>query len=236
MAVDIVIPFRNSPLTGNLELKYTLRGIEKHLSGVRYVHLIGDFPIYLNNVIGWPHTENNWYQYLTRNIYEKLLTACCNSAISDPFLYFNDDHFLLQNFEAEYFPFYHQGKTFDLGTGNYKVTIANTLARYPHANNYDIHAPILIFKEAFINSMSVLNWKIDFGYCIKTCYCAYKHARVLCNVMEYYPDHKLSHAPTEKDFREIEQRKFFSVGDRAMNADMRAYLQTLYPDKSKYEK
>lgn len=236
MTIDVVIPFRNSPLTGNAELKYTLRGIDKYLSGVRYVHLYGDFPrefpAYLNNVIGWPHTENNWYQYLTRNIHDKLLAACNNPAVSNPFVYFNDDHFILEPLQADCIPFYHQGKKWDVGTGKYSITIRSTLDLYPDALNFDIHGPMTIDKERYRTAVASLNWKREFGYCIKTAYCEYLPK---AQQRYFYPDHKLNRAPTENDFREIQQRKFFSVGDKAMNKDMRAFLHSLYPDKSRYE-
>jgi hypothetical protein len=235
--VDVVIPFRNSPRTGNDELRYTLRGIEKHLCNAGRVHIIGDYPKFVSNYTYTPFEEKNWYQHLTRNIYQKLLTACNIDSVSDPFLYMNDDHFLIRNCDATSIPFYHQGSRWDVGTGNYKVTIRNTLNIYPNARNFDVHAPMLIFKDRFIRSMMALNWKADFGYCIKTAYCEYHNQVDGHNTLkgEFFSDLKIDRPPTQEDFHYIEGRTVFSVGDRGMGKEMKEYLNQLYPTKSKYE-
>lgn len=231
MKIDVVIPYRLSPRTSNLELKYCLRGIEKHLQNVGRVWLIGEHPNYIDHnhtaVVGVQ--EFNWYEHLTRNIHYKILTACGIPEVSDPFLYMNDDHFLMQDVKPVDIPYYHTGNSW-VGTGKYVITIRSTLDRYPGAHNFDIHAPMLIHKDFYRQSVGALNWKTPFGYAIKTSYCA--HLKIKG---EYYPDYKLDRIPLISDFEEIKERKFFSVGDKAIREPMINFLNKIYPTKSIYE-
>lgn len=237
MLIDVVIPYRLSPFTNSLELKYCLRSIDKHLQNVGRVWIIGEKPTYLNIYEGgkcWhiPVNETNWYEYLTRNIHTKILTACLDPVVSNPFLYMNDDHFLLQDMDAELIPPYHSGKTWGRVKGRYHITVRNTLDKFPGTDNYDIHAPMLIYKTDYIETVGKLNWKVPYGYAIKTTYCN------LAGIPygKFYPDYKLDHKPTETDFSEILTRKFFSVGDKGFNnTSMFQFLNQLYPNKSKYE-
>lgn len=229
MYIDVVIPYRYSPRTNDLELKYCLRGIEKHLIDARQVWVIGDCPGYINPYAVVPFIETNWYEHLTRNIHNKIMLACDKPEISDPFLYMNDDHFLLQDVRVLNIPFYHNGIVWK-GTGRYITTIANTLNKYPGAFNFDVHAPMLIHKDLYRQAMAVLNWKTPFGFAIKTSYCS--HLKIKG---EYYPDYKIDRIPLISDFEEIKERKFFSVGDKAMREPMINFLNKLYPNKSIYE-
>jgi hypothetical protein len=229
MITDIVIPYRFSQVTRDQELRYALRGVEKHLSNVGDVYLIGDKPKYVTNCGHIPYKEYNWYTQLTRNIYAKLVAACLHAHVSDPFLYMNDDHFLLADFEADNIPYYHKGNDWT-GKGKYLVTLERTRKIFPATNNFDTHAPMLIHKKMFLEAMRMLNWKLDFGYAIKTAYCASYGIRG-----QYAPDYKLDRAPTYQDLFDIDQRMFFSVGDKAMTLQMIFFLESKYPNKSKYE-
>jgi hypothetical protein len=141
----------------------------------------------------------------------------------------NDDHFLLKDIEAETMPYYHSGNIWG-GTGRYKITVASTLHKYPHANNFDIHTPMRIYKQLYKQSVALLDWKTPFGYAIKSSYCAH------CEIVgRYYPDYKIDRKPIPEDFIDILGLSMFSVGDKAVNRDMVEFLRTLYPYKSKYE-
>jgi hypothetical protein len=231
MLIDVVIPYRLSPFTSSLELRYCLRGVQQHLQDVGRVWLIGEHPNYINsaNVSTIAVTETNWYEHLTRNIHYKILTACNNPDVSDPFLYMNDDHFILQDTKAVDIPYYHTG-THWVTKGKYHVTVRNTLDKFPGARNFDIHVPMLVYKDFYRDSVGGLNWKTPFGYCIKTSYC-----NALTIVGEYYPDYKIDHKPTQSDFDKILERKFFSVGDKAITPEMISFLKEHYPHQSIYE-
>lgn len=230
--IDIVIPLGSGSIFKNLELKFALRSADKYLTGVRNVHVIGDFPgPDFKGLVYTPFREHNMFEYLTRNIFYKLKLACENPNISDPFLYMNDDHFLLMPLEAPTFPYHHKSNGW-VGKGKYKVTMQQTIDLFKkRINNWDTHCPMLIDKNDFLNTVAKLDWKKPFGYCIKTAYCESVYV-----VGHYYPDLKIDKPHNEKQIEEfIKGRMYFSVGDRGVNVDMITLLTKLYPEKSKYE-
>lgn len=252
--VDIVIPLRTElQPCANLELKYALRSIEQYLENVGNIFIIGGTcPQWLNlqTIEYIPYIEKNWFTHLTRNINEKLKIACISHNVSDYFLYFNDDHFLLERVDAAAYPFYHGGAEFG-GKGQYrKATVPDTitlLKQEGHAEpiyNYDVHTPMLINKQQYLNKVAGLDWKKDFGYCIKTSY-AYLTGAHVHGVP--FDDLKIHKAP--KNAAQIEamllDRHIFSTGEKAFRMSYDAtgiipgplmlFMEETYPKKSKYE-
>ena len=232
--IDIVIPLNNKSHWRDNELKYALRSIEKHLSNYGAIYIIGKKPVSVSNVNHIPYPDQHLYP--ARNIYAKILKACKNKNISEDFLFMNDDHFLLNNFDASQFPFFYKGYLKeDLGNRtDYKHTVENTIkvleSSHP-TKNFDTHTPILYNKKKFSEKLDIYNWDIPHAYTIKSLYC-----NVLDIPGEYEPDGKIRRA---KDTSMIDlylrSKKVFSIDDTALNKDMKNYLERLYPNKSKYE-
>lgn len=250
---DVVIPVR-TPLqpTANEELKFALRSIELHLKNAGKVVIIGHCPEWLNleNIEYIPYKENDWFKKLTRNIHEKIKLACESSKVSDIFLYYNDDHFLLESVSAVDYPYYHGGAEFG-GRGQYrKATVPDTVAMLKTENqlrpiyNYDIHTPMIMHSGVYTKQVGALNWKKDFGYCIKTCY-AYMSG--MHQYGQAFADLKIYEAP--KTLKEVEQlvegRHIFSTGDKAFKCaydetgripnSIVQFLESNFPKKSIYE-
>lgn len=251
--IDIVIPLRSElQPSANHELKYALRSIEQYLENAGKVFIIGSCPEWLNlqTVEYIPYKEINWFNQLTRNIHEKLKLACISYKVSNEFLYFNDDHFLLDKVDATKYPFYHGGVEFG-GKGQYrKATVPNTLALllaegHKNVYNYDVHTPLLINKNQYLNKIGTLDWKKDFGYCIKTAY-AYLTGAFVHGVP--FDDMKMHEAPTKVEQVELMtmNRHIFSTGEKAFKMrhdesgayipnSILKFMEETYPRKSKYE-
>ena len=162
------------------------------------------------------------------------MAACNDERVSNNFLFMNDDHFLLQDYEAVQFPFYYDGtlNTF-LTVTDYKHTVKNTLDYFNGASvgNFDVHSPIVYHKEYF-PWLSKADWSIKWGYCIKSMYCDKNGI-----IGDRYPDLKINEAYSSEKIRElITGRGWFSIGDRAREGGLLKVLQELYPKKSIYEK
>lgn len=253
--IDIVIPLRTELLpTVYTELKYALRSIEKHLTGKGRIFIIGVCPTWLNlqHADYIPFEEKDWFRGLTRNIHNKLKLACTLPQISENFLYFNDDHFLLQDIDANPFPYFHNGPEFG-GKGQYrKATIPDTLAMLKEKrkdvvspNNYDTHTPILINKQMYLDTVGTLNWKKDFGYCIKTSYvylARWNHGG------QYCPDLKIHDVPSNMEVltQLLHNEAIFSTGTKAFKMlynssgeaignPIMTFLESRFPEKSIYE-
>lgn len=232
---DIVIPLNNRSTQKNLELRYCLRSIDQYLSGVGNVFIIGYCPEWVDNIIHISADEDPRNRFRDRNIMTKMSIACKDDRVSDNFLMVHDDHFLLADYHAGEFPYYHMGPMND-GHGQYGYTKQNTkslLSLYPEIKNYDCHCPIRFNKQLFTRSVALADWSKWYGYCIKTLYCAMNGI-----MAEKVEDLKIR-MPLKSDeiMRLIKGRGWFSIGDRCFTeGGMNDVLNVLYPKQSKYER
>jgi hypothetical protein len=235
---SIVIPLGTGSRWGDKELRYTLRSVEKHLSGYGDIFIIGECPNWLQNVVHIPATEGDKTYEKERNIWNKIMLAYQDERVSNDFLFMNDDHFLLQDYQAGKFPFYAYGFLSDYLTreDQYKNTLQNTFDQFGDNLYFDIHCPIVYNKAALTVMNELWSWPEKWGYCIKTLYCIFK-AGVDGLQAEHIPDLKISEALPASRIRElISGRPWFSMNNRAREGSIETVLQELYPIPSKYEK
>lgn len=229
--IDIVIPLGNRSTQRNKELRYCLRSIEKHLSGVGNIFIIGECPEWLQNIIHIPFTEDPRNRFRDRNICLKMQEACKDARVSDDFLMVHDDHYLLKDFCAVGFPYYHAGRLV-VSDSQYGKTKENTINLLGEVLNYDVHCPIVFNKQRFMRSVALADWSKWYGYCLKTLYC------VMNGITgERVEDIKIRMPIKAEEIKQqIAGRKWFSIGDRCFApGGMMDVLQELYPKPSKYE-
>lgn len=177
MAVDVVYPLGKGSIYNNFELRMSLRSIEKNISGVGNIYIVGEKPHWIKNVV---HLQaDDLYRIPDRNIMHKVNIACKNPSVSDEFLFLNDDHFILRPFRAPDFPFFYSESMSEhvrrrRGDG-YGIRVKNSLeylnARKLPSKYYDTHTPILYKKKAFIEHVvEKLDWNIPHGYVLKSIY------------------------------------------------------------------
>lgn len=226
--IDLVFPLGTGSTHANIEIKYSLRSVEKHLSNVGKVFIIGvDIP-FLKDIhhLSFKETANNHNE----NIRQKVLAACYHPEISEDFLFMNDDHFLLQDFDLPNFPNYYKGTLEDYkfkNNGWYLADLLWTQGKIGNnALNFDTHTPIIYNKTRFKERLGNVE---PVGILIKSMY-----AHGLEGTKE--PDAKLYRRHT---MREIEYKTqsapCFSICDRAINEDLMKFLNYLYPKKSRWE-
>ncbi len=120
--MNILIPLGKGSTWENNELRYCLRGIVKHLTVWNQIVIIGEKPSWLKPDYRLLHVsfpEKHSAINKERNIHLKIMFAIEKGFVSTNFLFMNDDHFLLHDFQAPLFPFHHKGK-FNLN--DYKVS------------------------------------------------------------------------------------------------------------------
>ena len=219
--MKIVIPYKdfNGP-----ELRYTLRGIELFIEDPE-ITIIGDLPAWVKNVDHIPYNDNPELRFKERNIFEKLLLY------NHDFLFFNDDHFLLEPFSKSTYHYSGMLSENILQPGNhFRATIKNTLDCFGEIKNYFRHSPLFI-ERGKLEIIRDLDWNKEWGYCIKSIY-AFLHSIE----GEDYPDLKIRTHHTYAAIKKlIEYRPYFSTGNYAINSDMIKVLEELYPKKSIYE-
>jgi len=236
--IDLICTLGRGSLWNDLEIKYSLRSIEKHLSNYGNIWIVGYRPPFLQNV---RHIEfKDEHPCKETNIYRKILRACQEKEISDDFLFFNDDHFILQDFIAGDFPYFWKSNLRDsskmMKPGNrYKKAVDNayrTLSSLGlETKSFDIHMPIIYNKKKFIDVMTKYDWDQKVSYVVKS---MYANSLKIEGVRE--PDCKINSQITETEIKEIiKDRKVFSMGNGAIGFKMLNVLNELYPNPSKYE-
>jgi hypothetical protein len=237
--VDIVIPLGHGSLWGNNELRYCLRSVEKYITGYRDVYIVGEVPGWIQNIIHLPMPETGISG--PERIMRKILRACREEAVSDRFLFLNDDFFFLSPIQANCVPFYYDGNLEQAiqrkrKNGGYKDALVNTMdilqAKGLPTLHYDGHLPIIYDKKKFIEVMHACNWKKRFGYVIKSLYAN----SIETDEKEPYPDCKIDRGCSIEELHEMVDGRFmFSIGDNAVNDCFKEFIEGLFNQKSKYE-
>ncbi len=237
--IDIIYVLGKGSLWNNKEIRYSLRSIEKHLSDYGNVWIIGHLPDFLQNVNHIPFLDEHACK--ETNIYRKILRACQEDRISDDFLFFNDDHFLMQDFSAPNFPFFYKSDLREsskrMRSGNrYKKAIDNAyrvLKSCGHdTKSFDTHTPMIYNKKNFIRVMPGYDWNAKISFVVKS---MYANSLNIEGIRE--PDCKINNQIDSLEIKElICSRKVFSMGDGAIGTKMLTVLEELYPIASKYEK
>lgn len=229
--MNIIIPYRSEALNG-LELKYSLRSIQKYLTGYKTIYLIGEkIPTWLINVeIINCHEQT---AKLSKNIYDKILKAFEFREVGDKVIQWQDDIFLTQPLNVTDIKYWHEGtleEAIESNHGHYKQYIVDTAMRITgDAKYFDIHTPIIYHKEIF-HRLKKYDW-IRKNLLIKSLYC--HEAQVEGVEMQ---DCKLFQPIEKKDIQEKVKSMFFSTGPQGIDPAMVEVFEELYPEKSSFEK
>lgn len=233
----IVIPYKDDILSGT-ELLFALRSIDRYLTGWTNVVIIGTPPDwYKGESVQAPD-----YRYRKQfSIYSKLLIACELNNVTDNFIMWNDDHYLLRPLDVSEFKNWYDGylkETINKNHGiRYRETIANTLQLIPDAFNYDIHTPCIYNKRLFKFLFSDRTDEV----CIKSFYFDYAR-NIAMNINGYVCDYEMKDLKinqlTSEDaiYRLILERYFFSTSTNGMKKPMIKAMNELYPNPSRYER
>ena len=120
--MDVLYYIGGGSMRNNVELRLSLRALEKHCKDLGKVFIVGNKPAFLKNVeYIWVEDKFEWW----RNAFEKT-KAAIKAGISDDFLLMNDDFFMTGSFEAAKYPYYHRGEMPDCSKTQYQEVIANT--------------------------------------------------------------------------------------------------------------
>jgi len=145
---DIVFPLGSGSKLNNLELRFSLRSVMKHGLNVGRVFIVGEKPHFLNwgdRLIHIPFAESCG-RYA--NIWEKAKAVAEDERISEKIVWFNDDMYVLQDFDAGAIPFFSRARQIDLtksGTSSYQKTFRMTAAALKQRGctlyHYGTHQP-----------------------------------------------------------------------------------------------
>ena len=229
--MDLVYPIGTGSYWNNNELRFSLRSVEKHLCNVGKVWIIGDLPDWLQNIhhISMHDSAGRPPDY---NMMKKLARACQEVELSEDFVYFNDDHYLLSDFDANTFPFYRMGTIEEYlkgrGLDGYGKRCRNTLKSLNGNSKYyyDIHYPIKFNKKDFRELVvEAVDWNVPHAYIIKSLYANKLNIELVSNDVK---DYKINTIPPP-------EAKVFSSYPH-MKDTVKMYLNERFPEQSKYER
>lgn len=235
--MDVVIPFADNTSNNFLELRYALRALRHLTSPVGKVWLVGQaLPKWIRpDAVGFiPVLDNLDSRYRERNMALKTFLACKEPTLTEEFLYFHDDHFILPGFNEYLWPC---EKRFG-GNETYQRTVRNTQNLFPFSIfNYDLHRPCVMERQKFFELFLATNWAQYFGYCIKTLY-YYKQVVGEESVPVFAVDVKLNEPGRDLFWwrGQVQHLTCFSVGPRALSGgQLELLLEELYPKPSIWE-
>lgn len=237
MKISVVIPLAKSN-DDYLELRYTLRSIEKHVKNYKDIWIVGDLPEWIQHVKNIPYSDASHPKWKEKNILDKITAASMNPFVSEDFLMMNDDHFILSEIDALNYPYYNKGKIMDSVKSNfgpYRKTMLHTynfcVRRGFPKDNVDTHCPIRYNKSNFLQSFNKVDFLTPWGLGIKTVYCTVNRIK-----SEYMEDNKFRpNAKYETIVEESKGRHVISCYDGAMSNDLGRFMNEKFPNKSKYE-
>jgi hypothetical protein len=236
MSTDIVYVLGKGSVYDNLELRYSLRSIEKFILNFSTVYVVGERPSWITGVVHLPYPDR--WRCKERNIKEKIEMACYIPQVSQKFLHVHDDHFALQSCEASMVPYYAAGSLMDLSRSikaknGYVYSVQNTIKALGllQSFNFDVHTPIIYDKDQFLSVMDRYDWDKLRGYVVKSLY-----GNTLAIQPVQLRDVKIRHNwPLSGVVEQLRGRPWWSVGDGGLTEQLRELLKELYPEKSRFE-
>lgn len=228
-ALDILYILGRGSKHDNMELRLSLRCLEKNCHGMGRVFIVGNKPDWVQNVVHIP-AEDTWTA--ENNAFQKILKAC-RSDISDTFLLMNDDFFMLKEFDIDY-PQYVRGELkitdkddpYSLSV-NKTVEFLNDFGIEMPAN-FEVHCPILFNKHKFLLLENIAERfkKEQTGLLCRSLYWNI-FSNKYCEVVQ---DTKLR----TDEWKDPNQTSCISTSDDCDN--ILKVIEGMYPNKSRWEK
>lgn len=231
--MDVVIPLGTGSKWRDNELRYALRSIEKHLKGYRDIYIVGECLKWLSEAIHIPAKDT--FGRKEYSIFSKIMKAVDDPRVSDDFVFWNDDIFLIKDLHVNDFKFWYEGTLWEKhekSHGHYKAAIGNLVGYCNElsAPYMDIHTPIIYGKDK-MKLLNNMDWTKE--YVIKSLYVIHAFGQ---NEFEKMPDLKINkHLPYDEIQAKLAGRTFFSIGAYGVCPGMTRTLNELFPTKSKYE-
>ena len=159
--MDIVYILGTGSVWQNNEIRFSLRSVDKNISDVGKVFVVGERPAFLKNIIHIPCRDP--YTVYWKNAYAKTALVCKDPRLSDDFLFMNDDFFIFKPIKAEDYPYYYN-KNFPRENNlnhAYFSAIRRAIAKRGvqppgEVHNFAVHRPVRYNKKLYLD-MPIIN-------------------------------------------------------------------------------
>lgn len=230
----------------DVELRYSLRSIEKNCTGYDRVILVGRKPEWVQGVEFYSCADDMGCAH--KNMMKKILHACKESDISEEFVMQADDHFYVKPYDFKDIKPYHKG---ELPTTyrnperakTYRKSLIDT-RRFLESMGYPVmngsqHCGMPFRRSLWLEiERTILNRAFNYTFGLES-------SSIMINAMTrhfgiepvYREDKKFKNFSGEGDLAEkIGDGFCFSIYDGAFDNGIEKILQVWFPEKSKYEK
>jgi len=243
-SIDLVYILGTGSKWNNIELRLSLRSVEKKLTGYRNIYIVGENPGFLSQkVIHLPFPDMLSSKNADGNMALKILHACANPELSDDFLFMNDDFIINKPVNTLKFPLYHKGDMKERSDEYWKAqpyryrlrrTFEALLERGLPTMQYDYHAPMIMNKHKFIEVMAQYDFQSDIGLTFRSLY-----GNTLKLPAEHLDNQKITFY-RGYNLAEIRTRvvppAFIGYNDHGLCDAFKFWLFKSFPDKSSFEK
>jgi hypothetical protein len=236
-SIDILIPLGPGSKKDNVELRYALRSIERHVTGYRRIVVVGAIPAWLRETdrvlpVQWNEASGP----KAYRIAAKVSRVFDTLDVTDRLAFWNDDFVTLRGYDIRTLPPYYTGVLARAKTNGYRALLDRTGKALSAANlpqrNYDLHTPILYDRERFLGLTA---WWERSRHCgglvVKSVYGNhyYHETGVVTS------DSKLQANWVDRIDVLAARRWVLSYGDAALQHGFGEWLRAHYPDPSPAE-
>jgi len=254
--IDVVYPLSSmSKGPDDFELRYSLRSLNEQ-PWVGNVFIAGHWPGWIKNAHHIKGADQWSFDYKDKNIIKKMLRACTDDRVSDPFVANSDDQYWLKLIHPEEMrvpPREFPAQMSINKTGprlnptrafkNRWVKRQSDTVRFLRDNKrceicFDGHVPYLIEKQKYIRTMSEIPWEVGDGFLIVV-YQGWNFNRDQNGFRIESRDGVLVRIKADLKPGEIEEKTknalFLNHNNKALSIGMREFLKKKFPNPSRWE-
>jgi hypothetical protein len=249
--MDVVYPLTNmSKEKEDFELRYSLRSLEMQ-PWAGNLFLIGYKPAWVKNAFHIIFPDQWTINFKDKNIIKKMLRACVDDRISDPFIANSDDQYWLKVIEPEEMNI--PPREFPAQMDRSKAGIFRNLwvrrqyetVEFLKKNKkseirFEGHVPYLIEKNKYLKTMSKIPWEMGNGFLIIVYHGWNFHADngfkiedrdgVLLRIKN-----DMSHNDIQERIQKESKVLFLNHNNSGFGIGMKEYLKKTFPNPSRWE-
>ncbi len=238
--IDIVIPLRRlGSGSGNDELRFALRSIERHLTGYRDIIIVSEQPPpgfvncrFLRCPDALPHKQ--------MNIHRAIVAALSIPGIADEVIFWADDNVLLTDLAASDLPVVERGGSllrFDGSPGSriWHRSLRQTGEMLKQAGygtlDFEAHTPVRFNRSRYL----ALESEFDFETGVGPCYISLYLNRWRIAPQRRQPEVKATFETAEPDLSRLSGKLFAGYNNQAIAGGLLRHFAERFPTPSRYE-
>ena len=239
-AVDILIPLRaDGSKSGNLELRFALRSIERNLRGFRKIWIVSSAPPSGFGEIGFIRCPDDRPRK-QMNIHRAIAAALRHREIADEVIFWADDNVLLAPLDVRELPVavrsdgllgFPGGDDARVWHRSLRQTGEALRAKGLPALNYEAHTPVRFNREKYLALENEFDFESGVGFCYISLYLNYYGAD------KTVPMRQVKATAEGKTFdpASLAGKLFAGYNDTGLAAGMAAELRRRFPEPSRFE-